>query len=485
MTVAEGTFAKGAFVVRLDQPYRNYAVDLLEPQKFPETPYTPYDDVSWAIPVHYGLEAKRIDDAKISSAPLAPVTEAVVVAGRVDGSGPVYLLKDTGQEALLAARFRLRTSRSRSRRSRSSRAPWITRRARGSSRRSGAWATRCRRSRRSSASPSRARGPRPPSPHTPRRFRGSRVWHLWSDTEATGWLRLALDQEKIPYDYIRDEEIRAGHLKEKYDVLLFGDNDESWKAMVQGIDTKWGPMPYTKTAEFPSHGVPDASNDITGGIGWAGMANLQEYLGAGGLMITLGNGSALPLEGGLVRGVSERTGAYTPGSELRVKFVRPEHPWPTVTRSRPRRSARTSRRTPSGRPTAASWSFSGARVPRRRSGTSRSRRKGRATAKDEDKDKDKDKDKEDSSLVVSGGGKNLDKLEGYPAILDVPSGKGRVIAFNFSPMHRDLNHSDYRFLWNGILNWSGQRRLVPLRGPESGGRDPEPARRRGPARWPR
>ena len=57
-------------------------------------------------------------------------------------------------------------------------------------------------------------------------------------------------------------------------------------------------------------------------------------------------------------------------------------------------------------------------------------------------------------MVVSGGGKKLDELEGQPAILDVPSGKGRVLAFNFSPMHRDLNHSDYRFLWNGILNWS-------------------------------
>jgi len=45
VTVKEGTFAKGAFVVELDQPYRNYALDLLEPQKFPETPYTPYDDV--------------------------------------------------------------------------------------------------------------------------------------------------------------------------------------------------------------------------------------------------------------------------------------------------------------------------------------------------------------------------------------------------------------------------------------------------------
>jgi hypothetical protein len=74
--------------------------------------------------------------------------------------------------------------------------------------------------------------------------------------------------------------------------------------------------------------------------------------------------------------------------------------------------------------------------------------------KADEKGKD-EKEKEDTSLVVSGGGKDVDKLEGRPAILDVPAGKGRVLAFNFSPMHRDLNHSDYRFLWNGILNWSG------------------------------
>jgi len=148
------------------------------------------------------------------------------------------------------------------------------------------------------------------------------IWHLWSDTQATGWLRMALDREKIPYAYIRDEEIRAGHLRDQFDVLLYGDNEESWKDQVQGIDTKWGPMPYTKTAQFPSHGVPDASDDITGGIGWAGMANLQEYLTSGGLMIAIGNGSALPLEGGLVRGVSVRSGgAYTPGSEIRASDI--------------------------------------------------------------------------------------------------------------------------------------------------------------------
>ncbi len=64
-TVKEGTFPQGSFVVRLDQPYRNYAVDLLLPQKFPaDAEHQPYDDISWALPVHYGVEATRIDDER-------------------------------------------------------------------------------------------------------------------------------------------------------------------------------------------------------------------------------------------------------------------------------------------------------------------------------------------------------------------------------------------------------------------------------------
>src|SRR6478735_350302 len=46
-TVKEGSFGSGTYLVRLDQPYRNYAVDLLSPQDFPKNGGEPYDDVSW------------------------------------------------------------------------------------------------------------------------------------------------------------------------------------------------------------------------------------------------------------------------------------------------------------------------------------------------------------------------------------------------------------------------------------------------------
>ena len=106
-TVAEGSYPAGTYVVRLDQPYRNYAVDLLTPQKYPKDGGEPYDDVSWSC--------RLTTMWRPSPPPTAPFTmrRCPCLRGRphpkeqVTGSGPVYLLKDSGQEGLLEARFRL------------------------------------------------------------------------------------------------------------------------------------------------------------------------------------------------------------------------------------------------------------------------------------------------------------------------------------------------------------------------------------------
>src|SRR5438270_4250117 len=97
----EGDFPAGTYVVRLDQPYRNYAVDLLTPQHYPKNGEAPYDDVSWELPAHYHLQAIATADASIRNVALTQLTDVPHPAGRVTGSGPVYLLKDTGQESFL------------------------------------------------------------------------------------------------------------------------------------------------------------------------------------------------------------------------------------------------------------------------------------------------------------------------------------------------------------------------------------------------
>jgi hypothetical protein len=449
--VKEGEFEKGSYIVRLDQPYRNYAVDLLEPQNFPtDTPYEPYDDVSWSLPVHYGLEAKRIDDAAIKDVPLEELPSPLVVRGQVNGNGPHFVLGDTGQEALLAARARLADFRVE-----------IAEKAftlGNAEYPAGSWMLRAQPGLRAAleqvaeelALDFESARALPDVPRHDARVPRLAVWHTWADTESVGWIRLTLDQQKVPYSYIRDEDIRAGNLREQFDVILFGENYLDLKGQIHGLDTKFGPMPYTRTEEFPHHGAPDASVDITGGIGWTGMANLAQFLEEGGVLVTLANGSTLALDAGLTRGVRRAERIDSPGAELRTKFLRPDHPiaygYPETTSAFRQEYPAYHVRPADRRWIVLQW---GTRLPK----PEREVEEGSGRPELQKKDA--------PALVVSGGMKGEEELEGHAAILDLPAGRGRVIAFNFNPMHRDLNHSDYRFLWNVLLNWAALPPAVP------------------------
>ncbi len=449
---SEGSFAAGDFIVKLDQPYRNYAVDLLLPQDFPEgAEHEPYDDTSWALPVHYGVRTIRIDDAAVRAVDLQPVAGPVHASGEVDGRGPMFMLRDVGQEALLAARYRL--------------AEFEVRiadqafRVEGQEFPAGSWILPAREGLAAALGPVAdelgldfvAATEMPAGPHHRAPVPRIGIWVPWADTDMIGWMRLTLDQQSVPYTYLRDEEIRAGNLAELVDVIVYGTVLLDLKGQIHGIEPVDGPMPFQSTPEFPSLGTPAQSDDITGGIGWRGMANLETFVRQGGLLITLGSGSVLALESGLVRNVRHAPlpGVTTPGIHLRARFLQPEHPvaygYPQVTTvfrspyriyDPPRRWLGMSYCTSclSGpldlRGVVLQWGtqpFDGGdgieELPPA------------------------------EPILVSGGGKNLPALEGRPAVLDMPLGSGRVLAYNFNPMHRDMNHADHRYLWNGILNW--------------------------------
>ena len=267
------------------------------------------------------------------------------------------------------------------------------------------------------------------------------VWHTWDDTQAVGWIRYTLDQQKIAYDYISDDRVRSGNLRKSYDVILYGHTYLSLQGQIHGIDKKYSPMPYTKTDEYPSHGVPDASEDITGGIGWAGMTNLEKFLSEGGVLITLGGGSQLALDGGLVRDVRRGpSGVFTPGVEVRAKFTRPDHPlaygYSEVTSAFRDNYPVYNVGVADRGLIVLQW---GTKLP---------------SGEREEKPAEGEKTPDAGPMLISGGMRGEDTLEGRPAILDIPAGPGRVLAYNFNPLHRDLNHSDYRFLWNALLNWN-------------------------------
>ena len=456
----DGSYPAGTYVVRLDQPYRNYAVDLLTPSFYAKDAGEPYDDVSWELPAHYHLTVKPTADPAVRAANLTPVTAAPHFEGQVSsGSGGVYVLKDTGQEGLLEARFRLAHFKVSV-----AEKPF---QLDGTEYPAGSWIL-------PGEQPGLGRAlhdaatllgldfvavnatPDVATHAAPVPRLG--VWVPWADTDTIGWLRYSLDQRHIPYVYVRDEDIRAGKLHDKYDIILYGHVDLELAEQIQGIPKAWGPMSFKKTRATPSLGTPAESDDITGGIGWNGVGELQRFVDSGGLLITLGSGSMLPLEGGIVRGVRRESGGVprstqgggaaaaaaandavtrTPGAHLRVTFLRPDHPiaygysahtW--VFRQNfplyamPRRWLRMAYCTtcldgpidPSG--VIMEWG-----------------------------------DTDGKPLVISGQAWGEGNLIGRPAIFDLPEGQGHVVAFNFNPLHRDLNRGDQRMLWNAIINW--------------------------------
>jgi hypothetical protein len=458
-TVKEGSFGAGTYLVRLDQPYRNYAVDLLAPQLFPKNGGEPYDDVSWELPAHYHVSAVAIADPTIKDVGVVALTEAPQPRGKVAGSGPAYVMKDTGQEGLLEARYRLAKFSieiaERAFRIGDTDYPagsWILPAQAGLGSALKNLDTHVALDFDSIASlPDVAR-------HAAKAPRLG-VWVPWADTDSIGWLRHTLDERSVPYAYVRDEDIRAGNLRAKYDILLYGHVDLELAEQIQGLPKAWGPMPFKKTRQTPSHGTPASSDDITGGIGWEGLAEIQKFVESGGVMVTLGSGSTLALEGGIVRGVRRDSGGVprsaagggsdsaqasvesvtrTPGSHVRVSFAQPDHPiaygYPAHTYvfrqnyplyAVPRHWLRMAYCTtcldgppdPSG--VVMRWGDANSNAP----------------------------------FLISGQVWGEANLIGRPAILDMQVGRGRVVAFNFNPLHRDLNRGDQRLLWNAILNW--------------------------------
>jgi len=458
LMLTEGSYPAGTYVVRLDQPYRNYAVDLLTPQHYPADATEPYDDVSWELPAHYHLAVTPIADSRVRTADLTPLQQPPQPQGHVTGAAAAFVLRDSGQEGLLEARYRLNHFRIDI-----AEKPfkigdvdypagsWLLGPQPGLSAALGETAGALALEFLGVDSLPDVAKHAAPAPRLG-------VWVPWADTDTIGWARYALDQRHIPYTYVRDEDIRAGNLKRRLDVLLYGHVDLELAEQIQGIPRAWSPMPFRKTAATPSFGTPAESDDITGGIGWNGLAELQRFVDGGGLLITLGSGSMLPLEAGIVRGVRRESGGVprssqgggaaaaataqaaetrVPGAHVRVTFAHPEHPiaygygartvvfrqnFPIY--SVPRRWLRMAYCNtcldgpfdPSG--VVLEWG-----------------------------------DRDGQPFVVSGQAWGEDNLIGHPAILDLRSGAGHVVAFNFNPLHRDLNRGDQRLLWNAIINW--------------------------------
>ncbi|HZP48557.1 MAG TPA: M14 family zinc carboxypeptidase [Vicinamibacterales bacterium] len=443
-TLKDGTFPAGSYVVKRDQPYARLAKILLEKQVYPDPVTRTYDDASWTMGLMSHVEVKEIDDKAVLDAPVTPVA-VMTVAGRVSGAGSTFAVAHYGSNNMITLRYRLKDLKVQAAEKEFAESG-VTFPA-GSFVVSGD-AARIRSAVESLGLTAVALAAAPAVPMHDLDLPRLAVYSTWGSTQDVGWVRYAFDQFEVPFDLIYKERVRQGNLKGAYDVIVIPNQSGTAKRLVFDIENRGQPIAYRRSDAFRNLGMYGESDDITGGMGLEGVAELDRFVKAGGMLVTLGVSSYFPAEFGLAPNVdAARTSAqfYSPGAIIDAEILQPQHPIfygydakmiPVRYGSGPLLSVLTNANpfdAPAGPPVTPK------NVLMRYPGG--------------------------DDHVLSGLMRGANEIRNRAAIVDVPSGKGRVLLFAGNPCYRWQNFGEFNMLFNSLLNFNDfGTATVPLPG---------------------
>jgi hypothetical protein len=417
----EGAFPAGSFLVKRDQPYGRLAKILLEKQQYPDANLRTYDDAAWTMGPMSHAQVVETADKRILDAPVQPV-DTLTITGTVKGDGPLLAVLHNGANSLATLRYRLKDLKfeaiEQAFKAGDTELPAgsllveSSPRVKGEIEKLGLQAIAL------AQAPNVAKH----AVDLPRLA----VFSTWGSTQDVGWVRYAFDHFEVAYDLIYKERVRKGNLRDSYDVILIPNQGRGGaKSLVFDIESKDKPLAYTKTAQFPSLGEYGESEDISGGMGLAGVVELEKFVNQGGVLITLGAASFLPAEFGITQKVdASRPSAqfYAPGPIVEAEIVKPSHP--------------------------IFYGYPQKLVPVRYAGGPLLR----VPAEDRDQLVLMQFPGTDQS-VLSGLMKGVAETKGRPAIADVPTGQGRVVLFATNPCYRWQNLGEFNMLANAILHF--------------------------------
>ncbi|MFI5384925.1 MAG: M14 family zinc carboxypeptidase [Fimbriimonadales bacterium] len=468
----EGKFIPGAVVVRMDQPYSRMADMMFDKQFYNPADPRSYDDTGWQLGPLFNLDVVRVTDSAILKTKMSAISGApgdrkdisidnahdlvegddftaiqtvmrnpdvkIEVATRGFDSGDVHFAPGT----LLVTGDKF------------------------------AWPA--------GANASRVGFDYDKGGFRPVTMPRMAIVHTWTDTQDEGWWRKAFDELGVKYSYVPVQALRdTEDLKGKFDVIILPPGGGSPQAIVNGLPKLGDAISWKASKEYPSLGGPDERDDIRGGIELSGMVHLQAFVEKGGLLICSGQACGIPIQYGLVNGVSlvqptqlgapggvfltQNAASDSPvmngyGETLSVYFNQHSCPLLQVTVGGPGRGRRggpaagpTTR--PSGRGsvtdpdviqgrppyTPKSQPGDAPETPRRGPQLPQPRVLLRYSSLD--------------SLLVSGMLDHGDELAGKAALVDCPVGKGHILLFSLNPFWRMETVGSYNLVFNAALNW--------------------------------
>jgi hypothetical protein len=316
------------------------------------------------------------------------------------------------------------------------------------------------------------------------------ILHTWLTTQTEGWWRQAFDNAEVPYTYISTQQIaKDDNLNAKFDVIVFPPVGRGPEAIVNGMPMWGNPLPWKKTPATPNLGSEDQTDDMRPGLGWMGLARIQDFVRKGGVFLTVMDTADLAVSTGFTPGleVTQRQRMRIVGSVVRSKTVDQTSPiaygyfdnlaiWcdngPIFNLSNTF-GARASRRlgpddggnrptgrgtaddpdTPQGRlglevpsePRAEMWQAVSVTDEQLRNGINviPPAMRPRVVLRYADT-----RDLLVSGLVEAGG-----EIAQHAAVVDVPLEKGHVVAFSNNPIWRGETEGSYFLVFNTLLNF--------------------------------
>jgi len=216
-----------------------------------------------------------------------------------------------------------------------------------------------------------------------------------------GWTRWVFDNWKVPYSSLVDSVVRAGGLRDRFDVIILPDQPP--REVLDGLPRRY-PAPFA------------------GGIGPEGSDALRQFVSDGGTLIALNESSRFAIQALLlpVRNVLEAVpdeDFYAPGSIFRLEL--------DTTTSVAR-----------GMPKDASGWFQGSPAFESLDTTV-----SRVIGKWPD---------DPAKILLSGWVLHPERIAGKAAILEVRQGSGRVILFGMRPQYRGQSLATYPLLFNSL-----------------------------------
>lgn len=301
-------YPAGSYVVRMDQPYSRMADMMLDTQYYSPRDPRSYDDTGWTLGALRNVRTARITDQKFLDVKMQKVDGDISAVRDVSGSGPTLLINDTAENPIATLRFKLPNAKIEV-----AEVPFD---ADGQHFNAGTLIVRD--NNKQLADLAKSFGLRlhataadiKVATHllaTPR----IAIMQTWESTQQEGWYRIEFDYLSVPYTYIPDtviREMKPEDLRQKFDVIIMPPYGRDLAGIITGIPKRdgAGPISWKNSEEMPNlvHEGLNQADDIRGGLGFSGIANIQNFVAEGGLLIATASSARIPIQAGMTEMVS-------------------------------------------------------------------------------------------------------------------------------------------------------------------------------------